>query len=170
MRYASRILVLMVLGIMLSTTSPAVASCASGAGPAGSPTIFVGVAGLTSGGYTTMTVEEVWAGRDLPVTVHVLTGQTRPNTASSVDAHLEPGRRYVIGADTTLRTNACSIAEITSAEDASSMRPDHVRQPVSRADGDFGDTDSPGTTAVVAVVLLLALTTALGVGVVRSRR
>lgn len=60
MRLASRILALALVGACLSvTSSPAVASCAAGAGPAGSPTIFLGVAGDTSGGYTTMTVEEV---------------------------------------------------------------------------------------------------------------
>ncbi|KRC66349.1 hypothetical protein ASE12_17245 [Aeromicrobium sp. Root236] len=170
MRPASRFLVLVALGILLSTTSPAVASCAAGAGPAGSPTIFVGVAGPTSGGYTTMRVEEVWAGRDLPMRVHVLSGQTQPNVSSSIDADLERGHRYVIGADTKLRTNACSITEVDSAEVTKALRPDHVRQPFSRADGDFGDTDSPDTTAIVAIGLLLALTTALGVAVVRSRR
>src|SRR5829696_1610363 len=108
MRFAYRILALaLVAAFMSATTSPAVASCAVGGGPAGSPTIFLGVAGKTAGGYTTMTVEEVWAGPDLPGTVRVLSGQTEPNTASSVDADLEPGHRYVIGADEKLRTNAC---------------------------------------------------------------
>ena len=62
MPHAYRIVALAFVGVFLSAIpSPAVASCAAGAGPAGSSTIFIGVAGKTSGGYTTMTVEEVWA-------------------------------------------------------------------------------------------------------------
>lgn len=173
MQSAYRIVALAVVAAFLTVMpSPAVASCAAGAGPAGSPTIFLGVAGETSGGYTTMTVEEVWAGRDLPASVRVLSGQTEPNVGSSTDADLEPGHRYVIGADDKLRTNACSIEEIestTSTEDAMSLRPDHVRRPVIGTD-DVGEPKSSKPVVVAVLVLAIALS-AVGVAVrVRNRR
>ncbi|KQV75698.1 hypothetical protein ASC61_12180 [Aeromicrobium sp. Root344] len=166
MRPASRFLVLVLLGVLLSATSPAVASCAAGAGPAGSATIFLGVAGTTSGGYTTMQVEEVWAGRDLPSSVRVLSGQTQANVSSSNDADLERGARYVIGADAKLRTNACSIAP---ADDATSLRPDHVRAPIAGTD-DVGDPASSRPVVVAALALLVTIAAVAGVVRVRSRR
>lgn len=173
MPYAYRIVALaLVCAFLTVAPSPAVASCAAGAGPAGSPTIFLGIAGETSGGYTTMTVEEVWAGRDLPASVRVLSGQTEPNVGSSVDADLEPGHRYVIGADDKLRTNACSIEEIASAtatDDVTSLRPDHVRKPLIGTD-DVGEPESSKPVVVAVLVLAIALSAVAVVVRVRNRR
>ncbi|WP_149688410.1 hypothetical protein [Aeromicrobium ginsengisoli] len=162
----SRFLVLALLGVLLSATSPAVASCAAGAGPAGSATLFLGVAGTTSGGYTTMQVEEVWAGRDLPSSVRVLSGQTQANVSSSNDAELERGRRYVIGADAKLRTNACRVE---LAEDAMSLRPEHVRSPLAGTD-DVGEPASSKPVVIAVLALLATIGAVAGVVRVRARR
>lgn len=173
MRLAVRILALVLVGAFVSvTSSPAVASCAAGAGPAGSPTIFLGVAGKTSGGYTTMTVEEVWAGPDLPLTVRVLSGQTQPNTVSSVDADLRPGHRYVVGADDKLRTNTCTVEEVastSSTDGAMALRPDHVRKPAVRTD-DVGEPESSRPVLLAGLGLALGIGAAVWIVRVRGRR
>jgi hypothetical protein len=162
--------------VLVSSTinaSPAAASCAAGAGPAGSPTIFLGVAGDTSGGYTTMTVEEVWAGPALPPSVKVLSGQTEPRVQSSVDAVLERGHRYVIGADRDLHTNACTVEEVesTAATDAAmSLRPDHVRQPTTRTVDDAEGDDSVWILVVAGLGLVLAASAAFVTIRVRTAR
>ena len=171
MRFAYRFLALTLVSAMLSVIPlSAVASCAADAGPAGSPSIFLGVAGRTSGGYTTVTVEEVWAGPDLHGSLRVLSGQTEPNVSSSTDAELEPGRRYVIGADLKLRTDACSIEEVESTsatEGVFSLRPAHVREPLIGTD-DVGEPES--SKPVVIAVLALAAVIGVAAGVVRVRR
>lgn len=109
----------------------ATASCAEDYGPKDSPIIFVGTPTEFAGGYSLVTVEEIWRGPDLPSQVWLLTGQKHADVASSTDAHLDRGTSYVIGASKDLTTNACSIAELSDTERVGDLRPENPRQPVS---------------------------------------
>ncbi len=105
MRRSALLLALVVLMLALPG-APAHASCAEGAGPAGSPVIFVGTAREERRGFTRFDVREVWAGPDLAPSVWVLSGQEQPPwplwmfqaVGSSVDADFLPGEQWVVGA------------------------------------------------------------------------
>jgi hypothetical protein len=113
-------------GLVLGAPVAAQASCAEDSGPAGSPVVFVGTVEAERAGYTRLAVEEVRRGPDLAPEVWVRTGQEQPPwplslvsaVGSSVDAELEPGTRWVVGASRGFDTSACSVAEARgTAED-----------------------------------------------------
>jgi hypothetical protein len=126
-----------VVAFLLLPVQPAVASCAQGSGPEGSPVIFVGTAESERRGYTRFAVDEVLVGPDLALEVWVLSGQEQATwplsmlsvVGSSVDAHFVDGDRYVVGASESFRTDACSVTE---ADGRTSTR--SAREPVENGD------------------------------------
>lgn len=167
-----RLLLLSVLPAVLVPGAAAHASCAEDAGPAGSPVVLVGTVEARRAGYTLLAVEEVRRGPDLAPEVWLRTGQEQPpwplslvsGVSSSVDADLEPGTRWVVGASRDFATGACSVAEARGSVPA-----EGARGPV--ADGLEG-ADPPLPTWVPTAGALVVL----GLGVVglarwrRSRR
>jgi hypothetical protein len=151
----------MVVAFMLLPMQPAVASCAEGSGPEGSPVIFVGTAESERRGYTRFTVDEVLVGPDLAPEVWVLSGQeqgTWPKSmfsgvSSSVDADFTDGERYVVGASRSFDTGACSVTEADGRTRSTS-----ARQPVD--DGAVGADPPIGplvqTLWVAGVLTLVA--------------
>ena len=134
--------------VLAGPVGPAAASCAE-SGPDGSPVIFTGTVTENRRGYTRLAVEQVYAGPDLAPAVWVRSGQRQPllsvvRVASSLDADLMDGQRYVIGATRKFDTSACSVADL-GAED---QRPDVASGPprAPRADGLTG-VDPPLSVA-----------------------
>lgn len=156
--------VALVTGLLTLAPTPALASCAEEAGPAGADVIFVGTPVEQRRGYTRLEVEEVWAGPDLAPEVWVLSGQAQPpwpfylfsSVSSSIDAELADGETYVVGATDEFSTGLCSVGAV---EENAGLRPDEVREPA--ADGLRG-ADPPagpwltglGFAALVVVPLL----------------
>jgi hypothetical protein len=150
------------------------ASCAQGAGPEGSPVIFVGRAIEERRGYSKFQVTEVWAGPDLATNVWVLSGQEQPawpfyyfqGVASSVDADFKIGKEYVVGAGRGFATSSCSIA---ASGDNQLKPPADVRAPTD--DGSEGADPPPGPMMTGAGLgLLLAAPVLVVTGLVGRRR
>ena len=127
-------------------------------------------------GYTRLAVEQVYAGPDLAPAVWVRSGQRQPllsvvRVASSLDADLMDGQRYVIGATRKFDTSACSVADL-GADD---QRPDVASGPprAPRADGLTG-ADPPlsvaAATGLAGAAVVSACLALWGLSRLRLRR
>ncbi|MDQ3342333.1 MAG: hypothetical protein M3524_01975 [Actinomycetota bacterium] len=102
--------------------------------------VFVGTVSAQRRGYTQFMVEQVWRGPDLAPQVWLLSGTPQApwpislvlRTASSADADLVAGRRYVVATEggDRFHTNACIVHEATPRLIAA-LAPENTRGPVS---------------------------------------
>lgn len=154
---------------VVMTAIPAHASCAAEAEDAiaDQEIVFVAVAIEQTDRHARVEVVEIWRGPDLAPTVWLQTTAAElppwpqrltQQAATSVDASLIPGTRYLIGTvDGSFRTNTCLVTEASDAL-VERLKPQITRQP-----DDAGATgDGPGTLEgtsglVVAIVLLAAI-------------
>lgn len=160
-------------GLLLPASAvPAHASCAAEPEEtiAGQETVFLATVIEQTARYARVEVEEVWRGPDLAPSVWL---QTSPaelppwpvrlihRVATSVDAELVPGTRYVIATvDGGYETNSCLVTE-ASAPLVERLAPEDARQPA--ASGATGN--GPGILeGASGFTLLIALIAALPVG------
>lgn len=131
------------IGFTVEHSAAAVASCAGEFVDvaADADSLFVGTVEETGDGFTRFQVEEVWRGPDLAPETWVQTGQEQPpwplslfeSAASSTDADLAVGRRYVVGTYGDFVTNSCLVAEMGNAAEFGDLKPANVREPVAQA-------------------------------------
>jgi hypothetical protein len=125
-----RLAAVVVVGSLLLPMQPAVASCAEGYGPDGSPVIFVGTAGSERRGYTSCAVDEVRVGPGPCGRGVGQSGQEQPPwplsllsaVGSSGNADFIDGEPYVVGASQSFVTDVCSITEADARTRSTSAR------------------------------------------------
>ncbi len=131
------------IGVAIVPSGQAVASCAGEFTDvaADADSLFIGTVLETRDGFARFQVDEVWRGPDLASKLWVQTGQKQPpwpislfeGGASSTDADLAVGRRYVVGTYGDFVTNSCLVAEMGNAADFGDLKPATVREPVATA-------------------------------------
>ncbi len=102
--------------------------------------VFLGTVTEERRGYTQFMVQQVWRGPDLAPQVWLLSGTPQAPwplslaliTASSTDADLVVGRRYVVATEggDPFHTNACIVQE-ASPRLIAALAPENPREPVS---------------------------------------
>lgn len=155
--------------LVAAMAMPAQASCAAEAEDAiaEQETVFLGTAVEQTDRYARVEVEAVWRGTDLAPTVWLQTSAADPppwpaslvlRAATSVDAELVPGARYVIAAvDDGFQTNDCLVTD-ASASVLERLAPQDTRQPTAAGATGAGPGLLEGTSGIaLAIALLVAL-------------
>lgn len=167
MRSMSVLLLATVALTLVAVPSGARADCAQPTGPHllelaadGERSVFVGTV-IHGGAVARLAVDEVWSGPDLASEVAVRTGPEQLpwpaslalRRATSVDADLQLGERYVVATHADFATDGCSslLADSQVLTDA----PPDARAPA--ADGHRGHRPGPFDTALGVTVLAALL-------------
>jgi hypothetical protein len=150
-----RRLLFVVLILVLATAGPAYGSCAEPFGenelPDNLAVVFSGVVVGSNETSALIEVERVFRGPNLERVVRVQTNASEDGL-TSIDADLQQGSRYLIGADAEFRTNLCLTAPLERVSRQILDLPS--RDPVLGAEQGFTETgSSPWVSAGIILIV-----------------